>query len=56
VIPAARPLAEASKRLVEDIRALDAPLELGVTGQTAESSTSRRVSASDCRSRWRSSA
>jgi uncharacterized membrane protein YdfJ with MMPL/SSD domain len=35
VIPTERPLAEASKRLVEDIRSLDA-LELGVTGQTAE--------------------
>ena len=35
VIPTERPLAETSKRLVEDIRALDAPFELGVTGQTA---------------------
>jgi uncharacterized membrane protein YdfJ with MMPL/SSD domain len=36
VIPTERPLAESSKRLVEDIRVLDAPFELGVTGQTAE--------------------
>jgi RND superfamily putative drug exporter len=36
VIPAERPLAEASKHLVDEIRALDGPLELGVTGQTAE--------------------
>jgi RND superfamily putative drug exporter len=36
VIPTEPPLAEASKRVVEEIRALDAPFELGVTGQTAE--------------------
>ena len=35
-IPAERPLAGASKELVRDIRELDTPLELGVTGQTAE--------------------
>jgi uncharacterized membrane protein YdfJ with MMPL/SSD domain len=36
VIPAEGPLADPTKDLVEDIRAFDAPFELGVAGQTAE--------------------
>ena len=35
-VPADRPLTQTSRRLVEDIRGLDVPFELSVTGQTAE--------------------
>jgi uncharacterized membrane protein YdfJ with MMPL/SSD domain len=36
VIPTEAPLAEPTKELVETIRAVEAPFQLGVTGQTAE--------------------